>query len=45
MTHYSTDSLLNPDTNIELGTHYFREMVDHFGRPGGVCTRGLQRWC
>ncbi len=31
LSHYSTDSLLNPDTNIELGTHYFREMVDHFG--------------
>jgi len=29
--HYSTDALLNPTTNIELGTHYFREMVDEFG--------------
>ncbi len=29
--HYSTDSLLNPTVNIELGTHYFRSMVDHFG--------------
>ena len=31
LQHYSTDSLLNPTTNIELGTHYFRQMVDHFG--------------
>jgi soluble lytic murein transglycosylase len=31
LSHYSTDSLLNPDVNIELGTHYFRAMVDHFG--------------
>lgn len=29
--HYNTDSLLDPTTNIELGTAYFREMVDHFG--------------
>jgi len=31
LQHYTTDSLLNPTTNIELGTHYFRQMVDHFG--------------
>jgi soluble lytic murein transglycosylase len=31
LTHYNTDSLLDPTTNIELGTHYFRSMVDHFG--------------
>jgi soluble lytic murein transglycosylase len=31
LQHYSTDSLLNPDINIELGTHYFRSMIDHFG--------------
>ncbi len=29
--HYTTDSLLDPKTNIELGTHYFRQMVDEFG--------------
>jgi soluble lytic murein transglycosylase len=29
--HFSTDSLLDPTMNIELGTHYFRQMVDHFG--------------
>jgi soluble lytic murein transglycosylase len=29
--NYKTDSLLDPATNIELGTRYFREMVDHFG--------------
>jgi len=29
--HYNTDSLLDPTTNLQLGTHYFREMVDHFG--------------
>jgi len=29
--HYNTDSLLDPTTNIELGTHYFRQMIDHFG--------------
>jgi soluble lytic murein transglycosylase len=31
LSHYSTDSLLDPATNIELGTHYFRQMVDEFG--------------
>jgi soluble lytic murein transglycosylase len=31
MHHFKTDSLLDPTTNIELGTHYFREMIDHFG--------------
>ncbi len=31
LSHYSTDSLLDPTTNIELGTHYFRAMVDEFG--------------
>jgi len=29
--NYKTDSLLDPSINIELGTKYFREMVDHFG--------------
>ncbi len=29
--NYSTDSLLDPTTNIELGTRYFRQMVDEFG--------------
>lgn len=31
LAHYSTDKLLDPTTNIELGTHYFRQMVDEFG--------------
>jgi soluble lytic murein transglycosylase len=31
LSHYSTDSLLDPTTNIELGTRYFRQMIDHFG--------------
>ena len=31
LSHYNTDSLLDPTTNIELGTHYFRAMVDEFG--------------
>ncbi len=31
LQHYNTDSLLDPSTNIELGTHYFRQMIDHFG--------------
>ena len=29
--HYNIDALLDPNTNIQLGTHYFRKMVDHFG--------------
>ncbi len=29
--HYSTDALLDPTTNLQLGTHYFRSMVDHYG--------------
>ena len=31
LQNYKTDSLLEPTVNIELGTKYFREMVDHFG--------------
>ena len=31
LAHYNTDKLLDPTTNIELGTHYFRAMVDEFG--------------
>lgn len=31
LQHYTTDSLLDPTTNIELGTRYFRQMIDHFG--------------
>ena len=31
LRNYKTDSLLDPTTNIQLGTKYFREMVDHFG--------------
>jgi soluble lytic murein transglycosylase len=31
LKNYKTDSLLEPSVNIELGTKYFREMVDHFG--------------
>ncbi len=31
LANYRTASLLDPTINIELGTKYFREMVDHFG--------------
>ena len=31
LPNYKTESLLDPTINIELGTKYFREMVDHFG--------------
>jgi len=31
LSHYNTDSLLNPTINIELGTRYFRQMIDEFG--------------
>jgi len=27
---YNTDSLFDPNINIQLGTRYFRKMVDHF---------------
>jgi soluble lytic murein transglycosylase len=29
--HFSSDQLLVADTNLRLGTRYFRQMVDHFG--------------
>jgi soluble lytic murein transglycosylase len=29
--HFSPDELLAADTNLRLGTRYFRQMVDHFG--------------
>jgi len=29
--HFSSDELLVADTNLRLGTRYFRQMVDHFG--------------
>ena len=31
LSHYNTDSLLNPTINIELGTRYFKQMIDEFG--------------
>ncbi len=31
LRNYQTASLLDPTINIELGTKYFRQMVDHFG--------------
>ena len=29
--YFSSDKLLTPDMNLELGTRYFKEMVDHYG--------------
>jgi len=29
--HFSADDLLVADTNLRMGTRYFRQMVDHFG--------------
>jgi soluble lytic murein transglycosylase len=31
MTHFETYQLLDPDTNIRLGTRYLKQMIDHFG--------------
>jgi soluble lytic murein transglycosylase len=31
MTHFQTFQLLDPETNIRLGTRYLRHMMDHFG--------------
>jgi len=31
MTHFETYQLLDPDTNIRLGTRYLRHMLDRFG--------------
>jgi soluble lytic murein transglycosylase len=31
MTHFQTFQLLDPETNIKLGTRYLREMLDHLG--------------
>lgn len=31
MTHFETFQLLDPDTNIRLGTRYLKQMLDHFG--------------
>jgi soluble lytic murein transglycosylase len=34
LRRFRTELLLLPDTNIQLGTRYFRELLDHFnGRP------------
>lgn len=27
---FSSDQLLQPDTNLQLGTHYFKKVVDHY---------------
>ncbi|HET9181478.1 MAG TPA: transglycosylase SLT domain-containing protein [Candidatus Angelobacter sp.] len=29
--HFSSDQLLTANVNLELGTRYFKEMVDHYG--------------
>ena len=31
MTHFQTFQLLDPETNIKLGTRYLRQMLDHLG--------------
>jgi soluble lytic murein transglycosylase len=31
MAHFETYQLLDPDTNIRLGTRYLKQMLDHFG--------------
>lgn len=31
ITHFETYQLLNPETNIRLGTRYLRHVLDHFG--------------
>ncbi|HET7347264.1 MAG TPA: transglycosylase SLT domain-containing protein [Acidobacteriaceae bacterium] len=31
LRHFRTDDLLNPSTNILLGTHYLRQTLDRFG--------------
>ena len=31
MSHFQTFQLLDPETNIRLGTRYLRQMLDHFG--------------
>lgn len=31
MTHFQTFMLLDPETNIRLGTRYLKQMLDHFG--------------
>ena len=31
ITHFETFQLLDPDTNIRLGTRYLKQMLDHFG--------------
>ncbi len=31
LSHYNPSQLYTPGVNLQLGTHYFRGMVDHFG--------------
>ena len=31
MTHFQTFQLLDPETNIRLGTRYLRQMMERFG--------------
>jgi soluble lytic murein transglycosylase len=31
MAHFETYQLLDPETNIRLGTRYLKQMIDHFG--------------
>jgi soluble lytic murein transglycosylase len=31
LKHFSSDQLFTPEVNLQLGTRYFREMVDKFG--------------
>jgi len=31
LAHYAPSQLFTPSVNLQLGTHYFRGMVDHFG--------------
>src|SRR5207302_1094369 len=31
LSHFSSDELFSPAVNIQLGTHYFRELIDKYG--------------
>src|SRR5205807_2497100 len=31
LSHFSSDELFSPALNIQLGTHYFRDLIDKFG--------------
>ena len=42
---YSTPQLYSPAVNLELGTRYFRDMVDKYNGQFEYALEQFSKWC